>query len=37
MTIKERQKLIEENKKAIRNTELLIARLKEQMNENKVE
>lgn len=32
MTIKERKKLIEENKAAIKNTELLIQKLKERIN-----
>lgn len=36
MTIKERQKLIEENKQAIKDTRLLIERLKVRMNENKI-
>lgn len=36
MTIKERQRLIEENKKAIKDTEKLIATLKARLYENKV-
>ena len=35
MNIKQRRKVIEEKKKAIKDTELLLKKLKGKMNENK--